>query len=163
MKKICLIGALSILLGTTLRSPANATKWPNYYWDAVGTVRDWKTKKPIKDVMVLVFLEGAPMHQGWNPEQGDYPDVPRTSGEGKFFATAVLYRTPPQERPKGLEIVVLAEGYRTNRVQLTETQVRFDVYPEMWHSNSFGSIHIPDIEISRYEDIVENNGSSRFR
>ena len=111
-----------LLYGVILR-PLEATKFPSYYWDVQGAVRDWRTKKPVQGAQALVFLDGAAMHQGWNAEQGDYPDLPQTSAKGAFFATATLWRTTLKERPDVIEAVVMAPGYMTARFKFAASEV----------------------------------------
>ena len=84
MNRNSVFGVLFLLCWLLPQGYVYATKWPNYYWDIQGSVKDWNTKKPIQGARVLVFLDGASMHQGFNPEQGDYPDIPQTSAKGIF-------------------------------------------------------------------------------
>ena len=153
MNRNSVFGVLFLLCWLLPQWNVDATKWPNYYWDIQGVVKDWNTKKPIQGARVLVFLDGASMYQGFNPEQGDYPDLPQTSAQGIFFATALLYRTPPKDRPETIEAVVMAEGYRTERFKFAAQDVIFEVYPNK-QTNSFGLIQLPVLEISRYEHLA---------
>ncbi len=130
--------------------PAHATTYPNYFWDVRGVIRDWKTKAPVKGALVLVFFDGAPMHQGANVEQGDYPDLPKTGTEGAFFATSVLYRSPPKERPETIEVVVLAEGYKTAREVFKASDAKFEPYSQE-NLLSKGLIELPNVDIPSYD------------
>ena len=128
---------------------ASALEYPVYYWDVRGTVKDWSTKQPVAGALILVFLDGAPqMDFGFNPEQSDYPDLPRTSTSGQFTAKAVLYRTPPKTRPDRLEVIVLAPGYRTERFSFSSSDGK------LTEDGELRTIDLPDIEVAKYQDLV---------
>ena len=148
-KPFCLF--VSVMLMAIFRSPVavGALELPVSYWDVRGTVKDWSTKQPVAGALILVFLNGASvMKFDFNPEQSDYPDLPRTSTSGQFTAKAVLYQTRPNTRLDRLEVIVFAPGYRTERFSFSSSEGKLS------EDGTLRTIDLPEIELAKYQDLV---------
>ena len=95
----------------------------------------------------LLSLPKFSAAQNWHKEppvilmkQKDFPDLPATSSDGKFTASAW---SPFTASPRTIEIVVLAHGYRTERFKLLANQVEFE------RDNTV--IKLPELKVATYE------------
>lgn len=122
---------------------ANATKFPNLYFDIKGRVVESDTKVPVSGAKILGFLNGSPYsdNTGWR-DDNDFPALPESQADGSFVAKAVLMRGQKTPRELKVELIALKQGYRTERFVFTSTDFLLPGDP-----NSRGTIRTKDIEI----------------
>jgi hypothetical protein len=121
--------------------PVSSTELPIAVFEVHGVIKDWKTNNGIADAKVLVFIDDiSTMNYGSQDRQKDFPDLPATSGDGKFTASAW---SPFTSSPRTIEIVVLANGYRTERFKLLANQIEFE--------NNNTVIKLPELKVATYE------------
>jgi hypothetical protein len=143
MKKLLLLLITVALFDIpTVRS----TEMPIAVFEVHGVIKDWKTNNGVPDAKVLVFIdEISTMNYGYQDRQKDFPDLPATSGDGKFTASGWSPPAASGFQPRTIEIVVLANGYRTERFKLLANQVAFE------KDNTV--IRLPELKVATYEEL----------
>jgi hypothetical protein len=141
MKKLLL---LFITVAVFAAPRVSSTELPIAVFEVHGVIKDWKTNNGIPDAKVLVFIDDiSTMNYGYQDRQKDFPDLPATSSDGNFTASAWSPFTPAGVAPRAIEIVVLAHGYRTERFRLLANQVEFEA------NNTV--IKLPELKVATYQ------------
>ena len=139
MQKLLL--SLLVTFAIFVVRPVSSTELPIAVFEVHGVIKDWKTNNGVPDAKVLVFIDDmSTMNYGDRDRQKDFPDLPATSSDGKFTASAW---SPFTASPRTIEIVVLAHGYRTERFKLLANQVEFE------RDNTV--IKLPELKVATYE------------
>jgi hypothetical protein len=143
MKKLLL---LLIPVAVFVVPPVFSEELPIALFELHGVIKDWKTNNGVADAKVLVFIDDiSTMNDGSRDRQKDFPDLPATSGDGTFTASAWSPFTPMGSAPRTIEIVVLANGYRTERFKLLASQVEFE------KDNTV--IKLPELKVATYQEL----------
>ncbi|MEZ4742681.1 MAG: hypothetical protein R3B45_09570 [Bdellovibrionota bacterium] len=136
-----LIKTVLFLLLITLSNISYGTKYPNLYLAVSMRVMDWEAKEPVRGVNAIVFLNDSKSadNNGWAPEV----QIAKSNKTGFLTSRAILYRGITIPKKVKVEIVLFADGYRTEKFIL------YDVPLELFDSRKKynGKVNIGDVKI----------------
>ncbi len=119
--KIMFLFIFSCLVGM---KTAYATEYPMEPVYVSGKILDWESKQPIPNVQLIIFINDAPYadNHGYMLGAYDYPNFPKSDGNGTFKARTRIYPTNGLYKINKVEIIAFKEGYRSERFTLINPQ-----------------------------------------